>query len=242
MLTKILTVSCLVAMSLAAPAEEARDAKQLILPGAAGVYAAHIAPAVAPIAPALAPNCRIAYEDIETQICTPKALPVCETKEVIAQHVEYRKLCKDVTSKHCAGAPAHLVFKRDAEADPQFFGALGLPYHHGLPHTVAPAVVPAVAPAVAVAPAIAVAPAVVAHEETHTTPCHTVTAEHCVNNPEVVDTPVPIEQCHIVEKVDCVAKIEKIPKTLCEPVETKVVKHVISPFAYGGYGGYGIHG
>ena len=217
-----MTVSCFVAMSLAAPADEVRDGKQLILPGAAAAIAPAVAPLAPALAPALAPNCKIAYEDIETQICTPKALPVCETKEVIAQHVEYEKLCKEVTSQHCAAAPAHLVFKRDAEADPQFFGALGLPYHH--------AVTPALAPAVAIADAV------VAHEETHTTPCHTVTAEHCVNNPEVVDTPVPIEQCHIVKKVDCVGQVEKIPKTICEPVETKVVKHVLSPFAYGAYG------
>merc|ERR1719277_2120822 len=74
-------------------------------------------------------------------------------------------------------------------------------------------------------------PAVYAHEETITSPCHEVVSEHCVNNPVVEDTAVPIEQCHVVNKVDCVDEVQKIPKTLCEAVETKVVRHA-HPFAY----------
>jgi hypothetical protein len=218
MLAKVVIFSCFVAASLAAPTADA-DADAQILLAAAPAVAAAVAPAVvAPVAPivaapapvAVAPNCEIQYEELTTQVCTPRTETVCETKEVIAQSVEYKKLCKEITSKHCAnGIPgyAHVVAKReaDAEADAQFWGGYG--------HFAAPV-------------------AYAAHEETHTSPCHEVVAEHCLNNPEVVDTPVPIEQCHVVNKVDCVDHVEKIPKTVCTPVESKIVRHVAHPFGY----------
>jgi hypothetical protein len=221
MLAKVVIFSCFVAASLAAPTADADADAQILLAAAPAVVApAVVAPAVvAPVAPvvaaplpvAVAPNCVIEYDELTTQVCTPRTETVCETKEVIAQSVEYKKLCTEVTSKHCAnGIPgyAHVVAKReaDAEADAQFWGGYG---HH-----------------------FAAPVAYAAHEETHTSPCHEVVAEHCLSNPEVVDTPVPIEQCHVVNKVDCVDHVEKIPKTVCTPVESKIVRHVAHPFGY----------
>lgn len=223
MFSKVIIFSCFMAVSFAAPTADADP--QLLLHAAPAVIApAAVAPlaAVAPvavpapiIAPAVvAPNCKIEYEEIVTQVCTPRTETVCETKEVIAQSVEYKKLCKEVTSRHCANAlPAyghlgHVIAKREADADAWY----------GYGHPVA-------------------APVAYHHEETHTSPCHEVVAEHCLNNPEVVETPVPIEQCHVVNKVDCVEHVEKIPKTVCEAVETKVVRALHHPFGYG-YAGY----
>lgn len=231
MLAKLAIFSCFLAVSLAAPTDEAamedREGKQLLLGGlGAGLYHHGLPHAVQTPPVALAANCKLETEDLVTQVCTPAPKHVCETKEVIAQHVEYEKVCKEVTSKHCAAAPVaapvavagHYLGKRDADPHAPL---LGLP---------AP-----IAHPVAAAYHIATA-----HEETHTTPCHEVVAEHCVNNPVVVDTPVPIEQCHVVQEVVCVDEVQKIPKTVCEPVETKIVRHTVNPFAYGGYaGGYG---
>lgn len=251
MLAKVIIFSCFLAVSLGAPTEveEGREGKQLFLSpyhhggvhpcGTPGIPCgpAVVAPAVGPavvgpavvapavVAPALASNCEIQTEDLVTQVCTPKVERVCVTKEVIAQHVDYEKVCKEVESRHCAAAPlpalaGHVLAKRDA--DPQFFGAFG-----GIHAPIAPVAAPY--------------HIATAHEETHTTPCHTVVSEHCVNNPIVVETPVPIEQCHDVHKVDCVEEIQKIPKTVCVPVETKVLRHTVNPFAYNyGFGnGYG---
>ena len=206
------------AVSFAAPTADADADPQLLVAAAPAVVpavaAVKAAPIVAPaaVAPAVvaptvvAPNCKIEYEELTTQICTPRTETVCETKDVVAQSVKYEQLCKEVTSKHCANGVAapygHVIAKRDADADAWYGYA-------------APAVVPHV----------------YAHEETITSPCHEVVSEHCVNNPVVEDTPVPIEQCHVVNKVDCVDEVQQIPKTVCEAVETKVVRHA-HPFAY----------
>merc|ERR1711899_633944 len=216
MLSKVLNFSCVLAVSFAAPTADADADPQLLLAAAPAVLPAAVkaedvatpavVPAVAAIAPvapavAVAPNCEIQYEELATQVCTPRTETVCETKDVVAQSVKYEQVCKEVTSKHCANGVAapygHVIAKRDADADAWYGYA-------------APAVVPHV----------------YAHEETITSPCHEVVSEHCVNNPVVEDTPVPIEQCHVVNKVDCVEEIQKIPKTVCEAVETKVVRHV----------------
>lgn len=213
------------AVSFAAPTADAEADPQLFLgalpavvapaaiaPAAVAPLAVAPAPIVAPavIAPAVvAPNCEIQHEEIVTQICTPRAETVCETKEVVAQSVKYEKLCKEVTSKHCAnGIPgyAHVVAKREADAEAWYgYGGFG--------HA-------------------AIAPVAYHHEETITSPCHEVVAEHCLNNPVVEETPVPIEQCHVVNKVDCVENIQKIPKTVCKEVVSKVVRPVAHPFAY----------
>jgi hypothetical protein len=233
MLTKVITFSCLLAVSFAAPTADA-DAEadpQLLLsaglglPAVAPVAATIAAPAIVAPAPAvLPPNCVIEHEEIETQVCTPRAETVCETKEVVAQAVKYEKVCKEVTSKHCAGLAApvapllgaalagHVVAKREAEPWYGNYGYAGL--HHGLGHVAAPV-------------------AYAAHEETITSPCHEVVSEHCLQNPIIEETAVPIEQCHVVNKVDCVPEVQKIAKTVCEPVESKVVRHLAAhPFAY----------
>lgn len=180
--------------------------------GPAVVAPAVVAPAV--VAPAVAPNCVIEHEVIETQVCTPRAERVCETKEVIAQAVKYEKVCKEVTSKHCAGLAApvapllgaalagHVIAKREAEPYYGFHAPFAAPVAYA------------------------------AHEETITSPCHEVVSEHCLNSPVVEETPVPIEQCHVVNKVDCVPEVQKIAKTVCTPVESKVVRHLAHPFAY----------
>lgn len=248
MLSKVLFFSCLVAASYAAPTAdaeaEAEADPQLLLGGGlvgAGLLgapaglglgavaapyglAAAAIPGPVPAPLAVAPNCAIEHEDLVTQVCTPRAETVCETKEVIAQTVEYEKLCKEVTSKHCAnlgapvvGLPGHVVAKREAEAEADaYYGYAG--------HAVGYAHVPAV----------------VAHEETITSPCHEVVSEHCVDNPKIVEVPTPIEQCHVVHLVDCVDHVQKIPKTVCTETEAKVVRHVAAPFAYG-HGAYGHH-
>jgi hypothetical protein len=240
MLAKVITFSCLLAVSLAAPTADAEADPQIPFFGAPGAVTYHhglphgvvapavvdgavvapaavapvvLAPAPAVVGPALLPasNCKIEQEEIETQVCTPRAVHVCETKEVVAQSVTYEKKCKEVVSRHCAApAPAvvagHAIFKR--EADAQYFGG-----YHGLPYA---------------------APYHVAtHEETITHPCHEVVSEHCLNSPVVVETPVPIEQCHVVNKVDCVPEVQKIAKTVCVPVVTKALRHTVNPFAYG---------
>lgn len=226
MLTKIITFSCLLAVSLAAPTADADP--QLLL--AAGIAAPAIAPVAAGIAPLVAapavlapapavlpPNCVIEHEEIATQVCTPRAETVCETKEVVAQAVKYERVCKEVTSKHCAGLAApvapllgavagHVIAKREAEP---WYGLGGFGGYAAAPVAYA------------------------AHEETITSPCHEVVSEHCLNNPVIEETPVPIEQCHVVNKVDCVPEVQKIAKTVCTPVESKVVRHLAAhPFAY----------
>lgn len=232
MLSKVIIFSCVLAVSFAAPTADAEADPQLLLAGtpyhhggvhlAAGVVAAAVGPAI--VAPAVvAPNCEIQHEEIETQVCTPNVKHVCETKTVIAQSVKYEKLCKEVTSKHCANGPlvagygGHIIAKReaDAEADAQWLGGLG---YHGYHH------------AAQVVPTVAEVP--VAHEETITSPCHEVTSEHCLNNPVVEETEVPIEQCHVVHVVACDPIVQKIAKTVCTPVVSKVLKHVGHPFAY----------
>lgn len=237
MLTKVITFSCLLAVSFAAPTADADADPQLLLAAGLGVPAvaaavaapalvapAVVAPAVVPAPAVLPPNCVIEHEEIETQVCTPRAETVCETKEVVAQAVKYEKVCKEVTSKHCAGLAApvapllgaaltgHVVAKREAEPWYGNYGYAGLggvaplAYHHT---------------------------AIAAQEETITSPCHEVVSEHCLNNPVIEETAVPIEQCHVVNKVDCVPEVQKIAKTVCEPVESKVVRHLAAhPFAY----------
>lgn len=213
------------AVSFAAPTADAEADPQLLLntlpaaivpaavaPAAVAPLAVATAPIVTPavVAPTVvAPNCEIQHEEIETQVCTPSAETVCETKEVVAQSVKYEKLCKEVTSKHCAnGLPgyAHVVAKREADAEAWYgYGGFG--------HA-------------------AIAPVAYTQEETITSPCHEVVAEHCLNNPVVEETPVPIEQCHVVNRVACVKNVQKIPKTVCTEVVSKVVRPVHHPFAY----------
>merc|ERR1712232_1266351 len=62
---------------------------------------------------------------------------------------------------------------------------------------------------------------------------HSVTTQHCVDNPKIKLVPVEVEHCHTVTKVDCAPVENPIPTTKCEAVETT---HVSSPYAaYAGY-------
>eukprot|EP00090_Calanus_glacialis_P009303 TRINITY_DN176_c1_g1_i3.p1 TRINITY_DN176_c1_g1~~TRINITY_DN176_c1_g1_i3.p1 ORF type:complete len:209 (-),score=53.82 TRINITY_DN176_c1_g1_i3:134-760(-) len=170
---------------------------------------------------AVATNCKTETDVLVTQKCTPSTENVCTKSIVETEEIEYEKVCQDVVSKIC-DAPAlgyHAIGKReaDAEADPQFFG--GYAAHH-----IAPLAATAVAHTV---------------EATVKHACRDVTTEHCVDNPKVKAVPVEVETCHTVTKVTCEDVENLIPKTICEPVETKHVSHA-GYAAHGlGYAGYG---
>merc|ERR1712066_1096608 len=205
------TASCLAAAALGAPGEVARDpreGKQLL---AAGL----------PATPLLrhAPNCRIEHEVIAVQSCTPRPEQVCDTVDVDHQEIEYEKICKEVTSTHCPVSPGHII-KREAEADAQYYPGLS---HPGLSY---PALTyPRVAAAPVAAP-VTIAPTVATVKHA----CHEVTTEHCVDSPKAVTNTVPLEHCHVKQVVDCVPAEQTVPKTVCDPVETKHI--ALHPFAY----------
>merc|ERR1711970_991280 len=71
------------------------------------------------------PKCSIAFEEIESESCIPKAEKVCDTKDVEQAVVKIEKECKDVTSKVCAPAIKH---KREAEAFGPVYGGHPLGY------------------------------------------------------------------------------------------------------------------
>jgi len=209
------------AVGFAAPTADAEADPQLLV-GAAHAGFGHqalghagFAPrVVAQVAPTInLPQCEIQYEEIETQICTPKTEKVCETKDVVSQSVKYIKVCKEIVNKECApsvGAvggvigPAHAIGKREAEA---WYGTLA---------TIANRPIPTAVHAI---------PSPVVHEKTITSACADVVSEYCLNSPSVEETTVPLTQCHLIKKVDCVKEVKKIPKKVCTPVESKVVVH-----------------
>merc|ERR1711972_368342 len=154
----------------------------------------------------------------------------CDTKDVEQESVTFEKECKEVTSKVCGG-PHGLVhphiIKRDAEAKAEAWGPAGL-YGHavGAPyvaHAAAPAVVAHAAPAVVAAPA-----AVATSHTTIKSDCREVTKEVCVNTPKKVTKTVPVTSCHVEQDVVCTPVTKKIPKKVCNPVETKVTVPVKS--------------
>merc|ERR1712088_111944 len=208
------TASCFAA---ALGAEIPRDGKQLIAAGAPLGLLRH------------APNCKIEQEVIAVQSCTPRAEQVCDTIDVEHQNIEYEKICKEVTSTHCPVSPAHIIKREaeadaDAEADPQFGLGLNYPFAGYYPGYYPGRAVAAVAPAVAAPVPVAPTVATVKHA------CHEVTTEHCVDSPKAVTTVVPLEHCHVKQVVDCVPAEQTVPKTVCDPVETKHVS--LHPFAY----------
>merc|ERR1712158_42165 len=198
-------------------AEIPRDGKQLIAAGAPLGLLRH------------APNCKIEQEVIAVQSCTPRAEQVCDTIDVEHQNIEYEKICKEVTSTHCPVSPAHIIKREaeadaDAEADPQFGLGLNYPFAGYYPGYYPGRAVAAVAPAVAAPVPVAPTVATVKHA------CHEVTTEHCVDSPKAVTSVVPLEHCHVKQVVDCVPAEQTVPKTVCDPVETKHVS--LHPFAY----------
>ncbi len=184
------------------------------------------------------PSCRVVTETIESQSCTPRPERLCETKQVVNQHITYEKKCKDVVSRHCGPVAAPigttvLLKKReaeaesnpDAEADPQIYGVPAV----GVPAAVGVAGVPAVQTVHVAAPQPVVTTTTTKVAQT----CQEVTQQHCVDNPVPVEQLTPVEQCTTVQKVDCVPIVQEIPKTICDPVETTVVhQEVTNPFAY----------
>merc|ERR1711864_10380 len=84
----------------------------------------------------------------------------------------------------------------------------------------------------AAAPVAHVAHAV-AHSITETVKhaCREVTTEHCVDNPNVIDVPVEVENCHTITKVECKEVENKLPKTTCDAVVTTDTQHAAVPVA-----------
>merc|ERR1711997_22575 len=68
-----------------------------------------LGPVVAP------PVCDHTPDELEIQACTPYVENVCTTADVVSEEITYEKKCKTVTSRHCRR-------RRDAEADPQWYG------------------------------------------------------------------------------------------------------------------------
>jgi len=60
-------------------------------------------------------NCQLTYEEIPTQKCTPEPAESCVIVDFPSEDVEYKRVCKDVTSVHC---PTTRRSKREAEAVP----------------------------------------------------------------------------------------------------------------------------
>merc|ERR1719500_771528 len=161
-----------------------------------------------------APNCVTENEILITRSCTPTAENVCTTEVVETEEIEYEKICKDVVDTLCDAPAAHVVYKREAEA--QFYAApYAAPY---AAHAVAAPVVAPVAHAVAHS-----AVATVKHA------CREVTTEHCVDSPKVKLVPVEVQHCHTVTKVACADIENPIPKTTCEAVETTHVSNYAVP-------------
>merc|ERR1712106_568101 len=212
MYTKVVILSCLSALSLAAPSADADP--QFIAPfhGAVAPVAYHSVPAA---------NCNTTHEILVTQVCTPTAENVCTMETIDTEEIEYEKICKEVVDTICDAPIAHSIYKREAEAeaDPHFFA-------HAAP-LVAAAPLLAHTPVVAHAPIAFTAAHAVAHSVTATVKhaCREVTTEHCVDNPKVIMVPVEVEHCHTVTKVSCSDVENKIPVTTCEAVETTHVAH-----------------
>ena len=176
----------------------------------------------------IAPNCEIQYEEIEVQECTPRVEEVCETKDVVSQSVKYKKICKEIVENECASIVGHSshdvhhgVGKREAE---------GSVIHHGHQPIIRHKHV--------------IKPAPIVKSKTIEAPCREVKSEHCIHSPEVEDETIPVEQCHKVKKIDCVDKVEKIPKKICTPAKSVVreIEHpvVAHPIAHGHEIGIGI--
>lgn len=68
--------------------------------------------------------------------------------------------------------------------------------------------------------------------------CREVVKAVCVNTPKKVTNTVPVTSCTIKQSVDCTPVVNKVPKQVCEPVETEVVAPAVAPYAAAplGYG------
>merc|ERR1711936_1375051 len=177
------------------------------------------------------PACTPSTEEIEIQSCAPRAENVCTTADVASEEITYEKRCKEVVNKHCAGVLGHagLIVKREAEAeaDPHYLGAAGLPLAHAgiAPYAHAAVAAPLVAPAPV---AYAIPEPVV---KTIETPCTEVKTEHCVDVPIIKPIVTPVETCHVVTKVECTPAVHSIPKVTCEAGSTEVTHHALPAIA-----------
>ena len=76
-------------------------------------------------------NCQMSYEEIHSQKCKPHTTEACLTVDFPTEDVEYKKVCKDVTSVHCPTTRSnqHLLNKREAKAQwPLHLGGGGWPF------------------------------------------------------------------------------------------------------------------
>merc|ERR1711970_1702283 len=232
MISKFFGVALLTVAVHAAPAADAgADAgAQYLAPRPQPLHAAvagprpklalHAAPAPQPkLAPlhVTSPNCKVDNEILITQSCVPTPESVCTTETVDTEEIEYEKVCKNVVDTICdtpaparqhGHAIAHPHVKRDAESHADADGhPIVAPSKPVVPVVHAPPVANAVARS---------AVATIKHA------CHEVTTEHCVDNPKVKIVPVEVRSCHTVTKVTCSDVENPLPRTTCEPVETKV--------------------
>merc|ERR1719167_1107535 len=60
--------------------------------------------------------------------------------------------------------------------------------------------------------------------------CKEVTQQVCINKPKKVTKTVPVTSCQLKTSVDCKPVKSKIPKRVCEAVETKVVAAPVFPY------------
>merc|ERR1712038_576857 len=218
-------------------------------------------------------NCQLTYEEIPTQKCTPEPAESCVIVDFPSEDVEYKRVCKDVTSVHC---PTTRRSKREAEADPQWsavpLASSAWPWASNTrfqPLFQFQNAVPARYPASSATflypgsyKPLATPQSVVAlplqqltttadlastlpdssintedNDDVDEVKCHSVTAEHCLNQPVKVQKTVKAKKCHSVTKVSCVPHVEKVPKTLCKPTSTvtrsQQKRPTYNPFAYG---------
>jgi len=223
MLTKIIALSCLLASALATPLQ----------PAEADVPGADI-----PTTPIggenviTASGCRIEFETIETQACVLRAAEQCDVDEIIHEKIKIGKKCIEVTSRHCS---AVRFVKREAEPQ-SYINPLATTYlNSGLGYSLGGLATPTTYSL----------PTAVTYDH-HEPTCHDVTTEHCVDHPEVVESPEPVTKCHLVQKADCTPVEKKVPKTICEPKEVDLrappipgaVPAIVHPFAYTAYRGY----
>jgi len=164
------------------------------------------------------PKCSVTYETIESQNCVPKSEKVCDTKEVEQESVTYEKECKEVTSKACGPQSYGGIIKREAEADAWHGASLGYGARAGLGYGARAGL--GYGASYAAAPVAKVAKAT--SHVTIKSDCREVTKEVCVNTPKKVTKTVPVTSCHTEQDVVCTPVTKKIPKKVCEPVETKV--------------------
>ena len=175
---QVLSLSCLLSLSLAAPMAESESQFLAGLPFGGP--------------PVPAPTCVTETDVLVTQVCTPAATEVCERQVVDTEEIEYEKICQDVVDVLCdAPSPAAPVspYARygKREADSQVFAPA-----HAVARTITARVTHACREIVTEhcvdSPRVVGVPVEVEH-------CHTVTKVAC----EPVETPLPRTVCTPVE-------------------------------------------